>query len=65
MQELLTLSTLSLLISIQSHQVDPKEVAKLRALEAREEKKMQQVKRETTGMKKMSSFFAPKALKKV
>lgn len=36
-------------------------IARQRALEAREEKKQQQLKRETAGMKKMCSFFTPKA----
>lgn len=42
-------------------QIDIKEISKMRSLEARDEKRSQQIKRETAGMKKMSAFFAKKA----
>jgi hypothetical protein len=40
-----------------SLQLDPKVLSRQKALEAREEKRSAQIKRETSGMKKMSSFF--------
>ena len=41
-------------------QVDPKALARQKAQEAREEKQKAQIKRETAGMKTMSSFFSRK-----
>ena len=41
-------------------QLDPKVLARQKAQEVRDEKRSAQMKRETAGMKKMSSFFARK-----
>jgi len=38
-------------------QLDPKALARQKAQEVRDEKHKAQMKRETSGMKKMSSFF--------